>query len=128
MLIAEQSLAETLDGRAGDPRRRCRLFIPHQAVFIPNQLLFSPRLVCSHPADPWPGEAGHPAAGVKGITVKWSSNRSPRVRPCWATGIIDGMPECALACATGTAPCRRTASPLRRAAPAQAVGTDNTPT
>jgi hypothetical protein len=27
-----------------------------------------------------------------------------------ATGIIDGMPECALACAAGMAPCRRTAS------------------
>ena len=59
MLITEQSLVERLDGRARDPRRRCRLFIPHQAVFIPNQLLFSPRLVCSHPADRWPGEAGH---------------------------------------------------------------------
>jgi hypothetical protein len=41
MLITEQSLAETLDGRAGDPRRRCRLFIPDQAVFIRDQLLFS---------------------------------------------------------------------------------------
>ena len=51
MLIAEQSLAETLDGRAGDRRRRCRLFIPDQAVFIPNKLLFSPCLVGSHPAD-----------------------------------------------------------------------------
>jgi hypothetical protein len=94
MLITEQSLVETLDGRAGDLRRRCRLFIPHQAVFIPNQLLFSPRLVCSHPADRWPGEAGHPAAGVKGITVEWSSNRSPRVRPCWppasSTGPVHG--------------------------------------
>ncbi len=80
MLITEQSLVETLDGRAGDPRRGCRLFIPHQAVFIPNQLLFSPRSVCSHPAGRSPGEAGHPAAGVKGITVEWSSNRvSPRV-------------------------------------------------
>ena len=56
MLIAEQSLAETLDGRADDTRRRCRLFIPHQAVFIPNQLLFSPRLVCSHPADRCPAK------------------------------------------------------------------------
>jgi hypothetical protein len=27
-----------------------------------------------------------------------------------ATGIIDGMPECAQACAAGMAPCRRTAS------------------
>jgi hypothetical protein len=52
MLITEQSLAETLDGRADDRRRRCRLFIPHQAVFIPNKLLFSPRLVGSHPLDP----------------------------------------------------------------------------
>jgi hypothetical protein len=52
MLIAEQSLAETLDGLAGDRRRRCRLFIPHQAVFIPNKLLFSPRLVGRHPPDP----------------------------------------------------------------------------
>jgi hypothetical protein len=41
MLITEQSLAETLDGRAGDPRQRCRLFIPDQAVFIRDQLLFS---------------------------------------------------------------------------------------
>jgi hypothetical protein len=41
MLITEQSLAETLDGRARDPRRRCRLFITHQAVFIRDQLLFS---------------------------------------------------------------------------------------
>jgi hypothetical protein len=68
MLITEQSLVETLDGRAGDHRRRCRQFIPHQAVFIPNQLLFSLRLVFSHPADRWRGEAGHPAAGVKGNT------------------------------------------------------------
>jgi hypothetical protein len=127
MLITEQSLVETLDGRAGDPRRGCRLFIPHQAVFIPNQLLFSPRLVCSHPAGRSPGEAGHPAAGVKGITVEWSSNRSPRVRVV-ATGIIDGMPERALACAAGMAPCRRTASQPEGLPPAQAVGTDNTPT
>jgi hypothetical protein len=58
MLITEQSLVETLDGRAGDRRRRCRLFIPHQAVFTPNKLLFSPCLVCGHPAECWPGEAG----------------------------------------------------------------------
>jgi hypothetical protein len=76
MLITEQSLVERLDGRARDPRRRCRLFIPHQAVFIPNQLLFSPRLVCSHPADRWPGEAGDPAAGVKGITAEWKCRRT----------------------------------------------------
>jgi hypothetical protein len=56
VLITEQSLDETLDGRARDLRRRCRLFIPHQAVFIPNKLLFNPRLVCSHPADRSPGE------------------------------------------------------------------------
>jgi hypothetical protein len=49
MLITEQSLAETLDGRARDPRRRCRLFIPHQAVFIRDQLLFSCRSVLRHP-------------------------------------------------------------------------------
>jgi hypothetical protein len=41
MLITEQSLAETLDGSARDPRRRCRLFIPDQAVFIRDQLLFN---------------------------------------------------------------------------------------
>jgi hypothetical protein len=40
MLITEQSLVETLDGRARDPGRRCRLFIPHQAVFTQGQLLF----------------------------------------------------------------------------------------
>jgi hypothetical protein len=45
MPITEQSLAETLDGGAGDPRRRCRLFIPDQAVFIPEQLLFIHRWV-----------------------------------------------------------------------------------
>jgi hypothetical protein len=41
MLITEQLLAETLDGGARDPRRRCRLFIPDQAVFIRDQLLFN---------------------------------------------------------------------------------------
>ena len=45
MLITEQSLAETLEGRASDPRRRSRLFIPGQAVFIRDQLLFSQCLV-----------------------------------------------------------------------------------
>jgi hypothetical protein len=48
MLITEQSLAETLEGRASDPRRRCRLFIPDQAVFIRDQLLFSQ---CSVPGN-----------------------------------------------------------------------------
>jgi hypothetical protein len=41
MLITEQSLAETLEGRTRDPRRGRRLFIPDQAVFIRDQLLFS---------------------------------------------------------------------------------------
>src|ERR1700757_4090939 len=137
MLITEQSLAETLDGRAGDPRRRCRLFIPHQAVFIPNQLLFSPRLVCRHPADRWPGEAGHPAAGVKGITGEWSSNPSPRVRPCWppaspavlTPGFFDVYARArkSLRSRYGAVPanCIATGGLADGAAPAQAVGTDN---
>ena len=132
MLITEQSLVETLDGRAGDRRRGCRLFIPHQAVFIPNQLVFSPRLFFSHPADRWRGEAGHPAAGVKGNTVEWSSNRSPPVRAVLATGIIGGMPERALTCAVGMAlrraNCIAAGGLADGAAPAQAVGTENTPT
>src|SRR5271156_168892 len=92
MLITEQSLVETLDGRAGDPRRRCRLFIPHPAVFIPNQLLFSPRLVCSHPVYRWPGEAGHPAAGVIGDHGGMELKPEPSRPAVLATGIIDGMP------------------------------------
>lgn len=108
MLIAEQSLDETLDGRAGDPRRRCRLFIPHQAVFIPNKLLFSPRLVCSHPAHRRPGEPGHhglPCSRRKGdhggMELQTGALASG---PVLATGIIDGMCEDALACAAGMAP------------------------
>jgi hypothetical protein len=107
MLITEKSLVETLDGRAGDPRRRCRLFIPHQAVFIPNQLLFSPRLVCSHPADRRPGEPGHhglPCSRRKGDHGGMELKPEPSRPAVLATGIIDGMPECALACAAGMAP------------------------
>jgi hypothetical protein len=134
MLIAEQSLAETLDGRADDRRRRCRLFIPHQAVFIPNKLLFSPRLVFSHPPDRRDG--CHPVAGVKGITVERSSNRVGVAAP-WrpamlATGIIGGIADCAPAGAADMAG----VPPMCIAVPAVAIGgaaavhadgTDNAP-
>jgi hypothetical protein len=60
MLITEQSLVETLDGREAHLRRRRRLFIPHQAVFIPNQLLFTRRLVLSHQADRLTRRSGPP--------------------------------------------------------------------
>ncbi len=33
------------------------------------------------------------AAGVKGITVEWSSNRSPRVRPCWPPASSTACPS-----------------------------------
>ena len=133
MLIAEQSLAETLDGGAGDRRRRCRLFIPHQAVFIPNKLLFSPRLVFSHPADRRDGR--YPAAGVKGITVERSSNRVGVAAP-WrplmlATGIIGGMADCAPAGAgragLPTACIAVPAVAIGGAAAVHADGTDNAP-
>ena len=110
MLITEQSLVETLDGRAGDLRRRCRLFIPHQAVFIPNQLLFSPRLICSHPADRLPGRSGPPCGPRKGDHGGIELKPEPSRPAVWATGLIDGTPECALACAAGMTPCRRAAS------------------
>jgi hypothetical protein len=78
MLITEQSLAETLDGRGGDPRRRCRLFIPHQAVFIPEQLLFIQRSVFSYalavvaaPASRPPERTGSP----------WNASQIGLVRP-----------------------------------------------
>jgi hypothetical protein len=134
MLITEQSLAETLDGRADDRRRRCRLFIPHQAVFIPNKLLFSPRLVGSHPPDRRDGR--YPAAGVKGITVERSSNRvgvaAPWRPPMLATGIIGGMADCAPAGAAemAEAPPMCIAVPavaIGGAAPVHAAGTDNAP-
>ena len=94
MLISEQSLVETLDGRAGDRRRRSRLFIPHQAVFIPNKPLLNQRLVCSHPADP-AKRAGtaYPAADVKGITREMELKLEPARPAVLATGIIDGLPK-----------------------------------
>jgi len=131
MLITEQSLVETLDGRAGDPRRGCRLFIPHQAVFIPNQLLFSPRLVCSHPADRSPGEAGHPAAGVKGS--RWNGAQTGAL----ASGRVGhrhhrryARVRARLRSRYGAVPanCIATGGLADGAAPALAVGTDNTPT
>src|ERR1700739_2423090 len=63
MLITEQSLVERLDGRAGDPRRRCRLFIPDQAVFIRDQPPFIQCWVYCHPDDSGPTEraAGSPS-------------------------------------------------------------------
>jgi len=48
MLIAEQSLAETLVGREDDSRRRCRVFIPREAVFTRNELLFTLHLFLGH--------------------------------------------------------------------------------
>jgi hypothetical protein len=81
MLITEQSLAETLDGRADDRRRRCRLFMPDQAVFIPNKLLFSPRLVCSHPPDRRDGAIRPPDATL--------SRLCGDARPCNAWGIAE---------------------------------------
>ena len=48
MLITEQSLTATLDGREGHPRRRRRLFIRQLTVFIGKQLLFILRSSLGH--------------------------------------------------------------------------------
>jgi len=48
MLITEQSLTQTLDGREGHPRRRRPVFIPQQKVFTRGEPLFTLRLFLGH--------------------------------------------------------------------------------
>ena len=54
--------------------------------------------------------SGPPCGRRKGDHGGMELKPEPSRPAVLATGIIDGMPECALACAAGMAPCRRTAS------------------
>ena len=81
MLTTEQSLAETLDGRASDPRRRSRLFIPDQAVFIRDRLLFSQcsvpgnRMAAMRPLSGGRGEGDHGRAELE--SRRWRGAPAP---------------------------------------------------
>jgi hypothetical protein len=145
MLITKQSLVERLDGRAGDPRRRCRLFIPDQAVFIRDQPPFIQCWVYCHPDDSGPTEraAGSPSRRrqLTGRRCEGDHGRT-ELKSGWCRGtaacahggvigIIGGMAGCAPPCAAGmeVAPPNGMAAAVALVdGAAQADGTDNAPT